>query len=140
MFLLSIIYVCIFEANFHLFQVTLGYNEQLYQALKDLIVLTATFFAGNKNTVLEMIAGILVVLRQKQYHPLGAENDSRPDWIKDDALNGPEWQKVKRYATLAMGMYYWPTYLFLSPRGPLVCIRKLDNVMKTLLKVKPHQF
>jgi hypothetical protein len=127
------LYVCISEANFHLFQVTLGNNEPLYQALKDLVVLMATFFAGYKNTVMEMIAGIFV-LRQKQYHPLQTQHENRPEWIRDDALNGPEWQKVKRYATLAMGMYYWPSYLFLSPRGPLVCIRKLDNDRENFAK------
>jgi hypothetical protein len=97
--------------------------------LKDLVSLTAVFFAGNKSTVLEIIAGILLVLGKKKYNPPRTSHDIDPERIEGDdlALNGPEWQKVKRYATLAMGMYYWPTYLFLSPRGPLVCIRKPDK-------------
>jgi hypothetical protein len=129
-------YVLFFYLHiFHLipifFQITLGYNEQLYQAIRDLVALAAVIFAGNESTVLEIIAGILVVLRKtKQYREeanskeeeeaLETEKHSRPEWIQDDAPNGPEWLKVKRYATLAMGMYYWPTYLFLSPLGPLV--------------------
>jgi hypothetical protein len=89
--------------------------------LRDFVAVAAVFFAGNKNTVLEIIAGILVVARMPQFHPLQTATGPRPDWVQYDALDGPEWQKVKRYATLAMGMYYWPTYLFLSPRQPLVC-------------------
>jgi hypothetical protein len=127
------------NSNFF-FQITLGYNKQLYQALRDFVSLTAVFFASYKNTLSKIFAVILVVGRT-QFHPLETANDTRPDWIQYDALDGPEWQKVKRCATLAMGMYYWPTYLFLSPRQPLVCTRKLEMTTGiTLLKVQTHQF